>query len=65
MNVTPQVETAEMSDGDLDKVSGGLAGAGAGNLSLETPLGDLCADLLAAGSAEGLVADGHLHAGTH
>lgn len=27
---TPQVETAEISDNELDNISGGMAGAGAG-----------------------------------
>jgi hypothetical protein len=65
MNVTPQVETAEMSDTDLDKVSGGLAAGGVGGLALETPLGDLCADLQAVGSTEGLTANASLQAAGH
>ncbi|MFF3333841.1 hypothetical protein ACFYWX_30555 [Streptomyces sp. NPDC002888] len=62
MNFAPQVETAEMSDAALDAVSGGLVAGGAGGLNLETPLGDVCADLLAVGSTDGLVAGGSIHA---
>ncbi|WP_151480565.1 hypothetical protein [Streptomyces albicerus] len=61
MILAPQVETAEMSDGDLDNVSGGLAVAGAGGLHLETPIADVCADVLAVASAEGLVAGASVH----
>ncbi|MEW2399966.1 hypothetical protein [Streptomyces sp. NPDC046862] len=61
MNVTPQVATAEISDAALDNVSGGLAGGASGGLSLETPLADVCADLLAVASPAGLTAGGGLH----
>ncbi|MPY56612.1 hypothetical protein [Streptomyces spongiae] len=62
MIVTPQVATAEMSDADLDTVSGGLAGGVSGGLFLETPLADVCADLLAVASPEGLGAGGSVQA---
>lgn len=62
MNVTPQVETAEMSDAALDTVSGGLAAGASGGLFLETPLADVCADLLAVASPEGVTAGGAVHA---
>ncbi len=41
MNLTPQVETAEISDIDLDNVSGGTSAA-AGNVALvlDTPVVD-------------------------
>lgn len=65
MNFAPQVETTEISDAALDAVSGGLVAGGAGGLHLETPLGDLCADLAAVGSADGLVAGGSIQAAAH
>ncbi|GAA0583044.1 MULTISPECIES: type A2 lantipeptide [Streptomyces] len=33
MNITPQVETREISDADLDNVSGGLVGTALGNVT--------------------------------
>ncbi|WP_037671168.1 hypothetical protein [Streptomyces griseus] len=65
MNFAPQVETAEISDAALDAVSGGLAAGGAGGLHVETPLADVCADLLAVGSADGVVAGGSIHVAAH
>ena len=65
MNLAPQVETAAISDSDLDSISGGLAAGGSGGLFLETPLGDLGGDLTAVGSAEGLSAGTSLHATSH
>ncbi|MEU0068060.1 hypothetical protein ABZ027_00555 [Streptomyces sp. NPDC006332] len=59
MNPAFQVEAAEISDADLDNVSGGLAAGGSGGLFLETPLGSLCADLAAVASPEGLAAGVH------
>ncbi|MEV2210464.1 hypothetical protein AB0H86_02900 [Streptomyces sp. NPDC050997] len=56
MNHAFQVEAAEISDADLDNVSGGLAAGGSGGLFLETPLGDLGAGLLAVASPEGVAA---------
>ncbi|MCX5416848.1 MULTISPECIES: hypothetical protein [unclassified Streptomyces] len=55
MSSTPQIATQEISDADLDAVSGGLAGAA----SVEAPLvggisGGLNADLLS-GSVSGAV----------
>jgi hypothetical protein len=54
MNLAPQVATAEISDADLDAVSGGLAAGGSGGLFLETPVAEVCADVLAVASVEGL-----------
>ncbi|MGC9535606.1 hypothetical protein [Streptomyces sp. UG1] len=68
MNLSPQVNTAELSDAALDNVSGGMAASGsgalsgslsgglAGHLHAETPLGAVCADVVAAASAEGVTA---------
>ncbi len=61
MNYSSRVEAAEISDADLDNVSGGLAGGGSGGLFLDTPLGEICADLAAVASPEGLAAGGSLH----
>ncbi|GAA3811060.1 hypothetical protein ACFS5L_10690 [Streptomyces phyllanthi] len=65
MNLTPQVETAEISAADLDSVSGGLAAGGSGGLHIETPLADVCADVLAVASPEGLAAGAGLHITRH
>lgn len=67
MNFIPQVETAEMSDVDLDNVSGGMAGGGSGGLLLEVPSAGVGADLCAFLSAEGgvVAADAHLQVGAH
>jgi hypothetical protein len=66
MNLDSRVETAEISDADLDSVSGGLAAGGSGGLSLETPIADVCADVcadvVAVASGEGLVAGASVHA---
>ncbi|MGW7253640.1 hypothetical protein [Streptomyces sp. NPDC054834] len=64
MNHASRVETAQMSEADLDRVSGGLAAGGSGGLHIETPIADLCADVLAVASPEGLTAGGSLNA-TH
>ncbi|MHC3467943.1 hypothetical protein ACYF6T_04425 [Streptomyces sp. 7R007] len=61
MNLAPQVATTEISDADLDHVSGGLAAGGSGGLFLNTPLGDVCAGLEAVVSPEGLEAGLSLH----
>lgn len=75
MNTTPQVDTTELSDADLEFVSGGQAGgpaagldlgvhAGAGALGVHGEVGNLA--VTAGGgaslSAEGLAVNGHLHA---
>ncbi|MFI8193007.1 hypothetical protein ACIF8T_30265 [Streptomyces sp. NPDC085946] len=69
MNLAPQVETAEISDAELDGVSGGQAGvhaaAAAGAAAgLHVEAGPLCltAGAGAAVSPEGVAADVHLHA---
>lgn len=74
MHLAPRVETTELSDADLDLVSGGQAGgcagldlgvhAEAGALGVHVESGNLA---LTAGagvslSAQGVSADGHLHA---
>jgi hypothetical protein len=38
MNSAPQVQTQEISDADLDNVSGGVFAGLAGEVSLESPL---------------------------
>ncbi|MBA2810062.1 hypothetical protein E0500_022345 [Streptomyces sp. KM273126] len=63
MNLTPQVATAEMSDADLDNVSGGLAAGVSGGLFLDTPLAGVGAGVTAGASAEGVGAG--LGAGVH
>ncbi|MFF4487792.1 hypothetical protein ACFY0F_15070 [Streptomyces sp. NPDC001544] len=62
MNLAPRVETAVISDADLDNVSGGMAAGGSGGLHVETPIADLCADVLAVASPEGVAAGGFLNA---
>lgn len=74
MNLAPQVETAELSDTDLEFVSGGQAGAGAavnlgihaepGALGMHVEAGNfgITAGLGASASAQGVSVDGHLHA---
>ncbi|MEU5593008.1 hypothetical protein [Streptomyces sp. NPDC020298] len=64
MNHASRVETAQISDADLDRVSGGLAAGGSGGLHIETPVADLCADLLAVATPDGLTAGGSVTA-TH
>ncbi|CAM5248828.1 hypothetical protein SALBM311S_00241 [Streptomyces alboniger] len=59
MNPAFQVEAAEISDADLDNVSGGLGLGGSGGLCLETPLGDIAGGLAAVASPEGLSAGVH------
>ncbi|WP_328352118.1 hypothetical protein OG828_08740 [Streptomyces sp. NBC_00457] len=61
MNFAAQVEAAEISDTDLDNVSGGLAAGGSGGLFLETPIGDVFAGLTAVASTEGLAAGAGVH----
>ncbi|MEU1850855.1 hypothetical protein ABZ499_16650 [Streptomyces sp. NPDC019990] len=69
MNLTPQVDMAELSEADLENVSGGMAGGGslslAGGVSgLVGPLAaEACGDLQAALSTEGAAASGN--AGVH
>jgi hypothetical protein len=69
MNLAPQIETAEMSDADLDDVSGGQAGgfpAGAGATGFYVeggPLG-VGGGIGAAVSPEGIAVDSHLNAAT-
>ncbi|MGW0846054.1 type A2 lantipeptide [Streptomyces sp. NPDC002787] len=77
MNLNSQVNTAELSEADLDNVSGGLAadasGALAGNLSgvlaghlqAETPVGGVCAGVVGAASAEGVAAGLHVNTTGH
>ncbi|MDX2593095.1 MULTISPECIES: hypothetical protein [Streptomyces] len=63
-NRAARMETTEISDAELDNVSGGLAAGGAGCLYLDTPLGTVSGDLLAAASPQGLTAGASLHATT-
>ena len=74
MNLAPQVDTADISDADLDLVSGGQAGGGAalglgahaeaGAVGVHVEGGNLAltAGVCASVSAQGIAADGHLHA---
>jgi hypothetical protein len=61
MNLASQVETVEMSEADLENVSGGLEAGGSGGLSVETPLADVCGGFLAVASTQGLAAGAHVH----
>jgi hypothetical protein len=70
MNLTPQVDSAQLSDADLDNVSGGMAGGASvglvGSLSsgLVEPLtAGICGDLQGSLSSEGAAAGGS--AGIH
>lgn len=65
MNLGHQVETAEMSDDNLDQISGGIGAGGSGGLFIETPLGELCTDALAVGTDKGLALGTSLHAASH
>ncbi|MEV6962123.1 hypothetical protein AB0M97_23630 [Streptomyces sp. NPDC051207] len=65
MNLGHQVETAEMSDADLDQISGGLAVGGSGGLFVETPVVDICADATGVGTENGLALGTSLHAASH
>jgi hypothetical protein len=64
MNLAPQVATAEISDADLDNVSGGLAG-GSGGLYVETPVAAVTSDLLAVATPEGVAAGAAVHTAAH
>ncbi|AQS69900.1 hypothetical protein [Streptomyces pactum] len=73
MNLVPQVETAEISDADLDQVSGGNIGVDAGTAvvtagsavggGLHTEAGPLSvtAGLGASATLGGTAAQGHAH----
>lgn len=61
MNLAPRVATAEISDADLDNVSGGLAVGGSGGLYLETPIAAITSDLLAIATPEGVAAGAAVH----
>ncbi|MEU9062704.1 hypothetical protein AB0D13_28530 [Streptomyces sp. NPDC048430] len=54
MSSAPQVQTQEISDADLDGVSGGVAAGLAGDVSLETPLSSLSGGFSGALAADGL-----------
>ncbi|MFI6205444.1 hypothetical protein ACIBAI_03480 [Streptomyces sp. NPDC051041] len=65
MNIAPQVETAELSDADLDNVAGGHAGVDAGaaaGLYVEAGNVGVAAGAGAGVQVEGVSADVHLHA---
>ncbi|GAB2876847.1 hypothetical protein GCM10027074_51170 [Streptomyces deserti] len=72
MNLVPNVETTEISDADLDSISGGQAGGGAVGIDagaaaaagLYVEAGALCVGggVGAAVSPAGVSADVHLHA---
>ncbi|MFE2093475.1 hypothetical protein [Streptomyces sp. NPDC059460] len=65
MNLAPQVATAEISDADLDNVSGGLAVGGSGGLYAETPAAAVTSDLLAIATPEGVAAGTTVHTAAH
>ncbi|MFV0133642.1 hypothetical protein ACLGIH_10455 [Streptomyces sp. HMX87] len=62
MNLPSQIEAAEISDADLDTVSGGLAAGGAGGLFVESSTAGVCADLATDASTEGFAAGTGVHA---
>lgn len=64
MNLGHQIETVEMSDDSLDAISGGLSVAGSGGVFVETSLGEVCGDVVVAGTENGLSAGASLHAAT-
>jgi hypothetical protein len=55
---------AEISDADLDNISGGLAAGASGGLYLQTPLAEVCADLLAVATDDGVAVGTSMHAAT-
>ncbi|MFK4149718.1 hypothetical protein [Streptomyces sp. NPDC004065] len=61
MNFVPQVATTEISDADLDNVSGGLAVAGSGGLCIETPITSVASDALAVATPAGVTTDMAFH----
>lgn len=61
MNLGHQVETAELSDTDLDGIAGGLSVAGVADVTVETSHVDVCADVNATSSAAGLTVNGNLN----
>lgn len=63
MNLGHQVETAELSDADLDGVAGGLSVVGTGGLLVEAPAVEVCGAVTVTGSVDGLALDGNLHVG--
>ncbi|MFD6023406.1 type A2 lantipeptide [Streptomyces griseoluteus] len=65
MNFDPHIATTEISDADLDNVSGGLAVAGSGGLSIETPIASVASGLLAVATPDGVTTGLALHAATH
>ncbi|CAM5425912.1 hypothetical protein AB0H45_15055 [Streptomyces atroolivaceus] len=54
MSSAPQIQTQEITDADLDNVSGGVFAGLAGEVSLDTPLSSLSAGLSGAVGADGL-----------
>ncbi|MEU7382009.1 MULTISPECIES: type A2 lantipeptide [unclassified Streptomyces] len=65
MNSAPQVATAEISDAELDNVSGGLAVGGSGALCVETPIATVTSGVLAIASPEGVAVSTALHTAAH
>ncbi|MFF9125203.1 hypothetical protein ACF09J_18195 [Streptomyces sp. NPDC014889] len=65
MNPAPQVATAEISDADLDHVSGGLAVGGSGGLCVETPIATVTSGVLAVASPEGVAVGTAVHTAAH
>ncbi|MFF4760535.1 type A2 lantipeptide [Streptomyces sp. NPDC001292] len=63
MNPAPQVATAEISDADLDNISGGLAVGG--GLYAETPIADVASGHLVIATPEGVAADAAVHTAAH
>ncbi|MFF3501864.1 hypothetical protein [Streptomyces sp. NPDC003247] len=60
-NLASRIESAELSDSALDNVSGGLGLGAFAGVHLETPVADVCADVLAVASADGVVSAASVH----
>ncbi|MFF1302430.1 hypothetical protein [Streptomyces sp. NPDC058307] len=65
MNVTPHIEAAELTDADLDTVSGGVTAAATAGLHLRVAHLEVCADAGALVSAEGVAVGVKAHAGVN
>ncbi|MFD4973645.1 hypothetical protein [Streptomyces sp. NPDC058424] len=63
MNIAPQVATAEISDADLENVSGGIAVGG--GLYVETPVAAVASGVLAVATPEGVAAGAAVNTVAH
>ena len=65
MNVAPHLVAAELNDADLDNVSGGVAAATTAGLHLQVAHLEVCADLDALVSTEGVGASVNAYVGVN